>query len=144
MVLVDSSVWIECARRDGSLACKTGLQGLIEVAEAVICGPINLEVLAGARLQDRPRLSAGFEFIPHKVIDDGAWDFALLCAWRLRDHGHAVPWNDILIASLSLQWGCRVYAADPHFDLMRGVLGVRLYQPGHGGKFHPERPRPNR
>ncbi len=144
MVLVDSSVWIECARRDGCRACKSGLLGLIEAAEAVICGPIKLEVLAGARRQDRPRLSAGFESIPHKVIDDGAWDFALHCAWRLRDQGHAVPWSDILIASLSLQWGCRVYAADPHFELMRGVLGLRLYQPGDGGKFHPERPGPSR
>ena len=90
MVLVDSSVWIECAHRDGRMACKTGLHGLVEVAEAVICGPIKMEVLAGARLQDRPCLAAGFEHIPHKVIDDGAWDFALHCAWRLRDEGHAM------------------------------------------------------
>jgi len=141
MVLVDSSVWIECARRQGRMACKEGLQGLIEAAEAVICGPVKLEVLAGARAQDRPRLSAGFECIPRKEIDEGAWDFALHCAWRLRDLGHTVPWNDILIASLSLQWGCRVYAEDPHFELMREALGARLYQPGAGGKFQPERPK---
>jgi predicted nucleic acid-binding protein len=144
MVLVDTSVWIECARREGRLDCKTGLQGLVEVAEAVICGPIKLEVLAGARAQDRPRLSAGLECIPLKMIDDGAWDFALHCAWRLHDQGHTVPWNDLLIASLSLQWGCRVYAADPHFQLMGEVLGVRLYQPGDGGQYQPERPGPKR
>jgi predicted nucleic acid-binding protein len=141
MVLVDTSVWIECIRREGRMDYKIGLQGLIEVAEAVVCGPIKLEVLAGARSQDRSLLAACFDYIPNKLIDEGAWEFALHCAWRLRDEGHAVPWNDILIASLSLQWGCRVYAADPHFELMHDVLGVRLYQPGDGGKFHPERPR---
>ena len=138
MVLVDSSVWIECARRDGQIACKVGLEGLIELDEAMICGPIKMEVLAGARLEDRLRLSSGFESIPSRPMDDAAWEFALLCAWRLRDKGRVVPWNDILIGSLSLQWGCRVYASDPHFELMRDDLGVRLYRPGYGGKFDPE------
>ena len=139
MVLVDSSIWIECARRDGREDYKVGLQGLVAVDEALICGPILMEVLAGARVEDRPRLAEGLAFIPQREIDDGAWDFALHCAWRLRDHGRFIPWSDILIGSLSLQWGCRVYAADHHFDVMREVIGVRLYQPGENGKCVRER-----
>jgi predicted nucleic acid-binding protein len=72
-------------------------------------------------------------------MDDSAWDFTLLCAWRLREKGHVVPWNDILIGSLSLQWGCRMYAADRHFEIMGEVLGLRLYRPGPGGKYVSER-----
>jgi predicted nucleic acid-binding protein len=140
MVVVDTSIWIESARREGQIACKVGLEGLLDFAEAMICGPIRMEVLAGARPEDRPKLTACFGSIPCKPFDDAAWDLALFCASRLHDKGHAIPWNDILIGSLSLQWGCRVYADDPHFETMRQIIGVRLYQPGYGGKFTPERP----
>ena len=135
MVLVDSSVWIECARRGGAEDFRVGLQNLVAADEAVICGPILMEVLGGARLEDRPGLATGLGYIPQREIEDGAWDFALHCGWRLRDHGHVLPWSDILIGSLSLQWGCRVYAVDPHFEAMREAIGVRLYRPGEGGSY---------
>jgi predicted nucleic acid-binding protein len=139
MVLVDSSVWIEAARRDGGLEYKVGIEGLLEVAEASFCGPIKLEVLGGARSQDRKRMSAYFDCIPYRAIDDSAWDMAMQSAWRLRDKGHGLPWNDVLIGSLSVRWVCRVYAKDQHFDIMQDVIGVRLYKPGYGGSFAPDR-----
>ena len=137
MVLVDSSVWIEAARREGDLAYKVGLEGLLEAAEAMFCGPIGLEVLGGARAQNRKRLAAYFDCIPYKTFDDTAWKFATECGWHLRDKGQSIPWNDILIASLSLSWTCRVYAKDQHFEIMRDILGVRLYKPGYGGSYNP-------
>ena len=137
MVLVDSSVWIEAARREGDFACKVGLEGLLEAAEAIFCGPVRMEVLGGARPQDRRRLTAYLDCIPYKEIEDGAWDSAKDCAWRLRDKGQTIPWNDILIGSLALRWECRVYAKDHHFESMRKVLGLRLYTPGYGGSFNP-------
>jgi predicted nucleic acid-binding protein len=139
MVLVDSSVWIEAARRDGSLEHKVGLEGLLDAVEATFCGPIKLEVLGGARGQDRQRMSAYFDSVPYRTIEDGAWESAKEAAWRLRDKGHSLPWNDILIGSLSVAWGCRVYAKDQHFQILRDVLGVRLYTPGNGGSYQPDR-----
>jgi len=136
MVLVDSSVWIEAARRNGDLAYKVGLEGLLEFAEALLCGPVRLEVLGGARAQDRKRLSNYFDCVPYKALDDSAWNHTLDCAWRVRDQGHTVPWNDILIASLSVKWDCRVYAKDAHFDAMSSILGLRLYRPGYGGSYN--------
>jgi len=137
MVLVDTSVWIEAARREGDLAYKVGLEGLLEAAEALFCGPIKLEFLGGARVHERPRLSSYLDCIPYKAIDDTAWQFAIDCAWRLRDKGQTIPWNDILIGSLSLRWLCRVYAKDQHFETMRDILGIRLYKPGYGGSYNP-------
>lgn len=134
MVIVDSSIWIEAARRNGRLDCKVGLENLIEAAEAMVCGPIKLEVLGGARQEDRKRMAAYFECLPYRATTDDTWQFALECAWRLRDKGHTIPWNDILIASLSIKWGCRVYSADHHFEMMQ-CIGVRPYVPGYGGSF---------
>jgi hypothetical protein len=48
------------------------------------------------------------------------------------------PWNDILVATLALSAGCRVFAVDAHFTNMAPVLGLRLYIPGYGGQFQPE------
>ncbi len=53
MVLVDSSVWIEAGRREGSLEHKVGLENLLASYEAAWCGPVKLEVLGGARIQYR-------------------------------------------------------------------------------------------
>jgi len=138
MVLVDSSVWIEALRRDGHLGVKLALENLLEAYEAAWCGPVKLEVLGGARPQDRKPLEAHFGCIPYFSMPDTAWDSAKQLAWRLRDRGCLVPWNDILIATLSISADCRVYAVDKHFTLMHDAsAGIRLYQPGYGGKYNP-------
>lgn len=138
MVLVDSSVWIEAIRRTGRLDVKVGLEGLLEEYEAGWCGPVRLEVMGGARAMDRPRLAAWFSCIPYRPMEESAWEDARDRYWALRDQGHTLPWSDVLIGSLALAWGWRVYAVDRHFEVMRDVLGLRLYQPGYGGKFEPE------
>lgn len=138
MVLVDSSVWIESLRRDGRLEVKLALEGLLEEYEAAWCGPVKLEVLGGARPQEREELEAHFSCIPYFPMADAAWDSAKALAWRLRDHGCAAPWNDILIAALSIKADCRIYAIDKHFEFMRRAgAGIRLYEPGYGGKYDP-------
>jgi predicted nucleic acid-binding protein len=138
MVLVDSSIWIEAIRRTGRLEVKVGLGSLLEEYEACWCGPVKLEVLGGARAQDRRRLTAQFECIPYRPMTDAAWESAKDLCWRLRDRGHTIPWNDLLIASLALAWNYRVYALDHHFEVMREAVGLRLYAPGYGGRYEPD------
>jgi predicted nucleic acid-binding protein len=138
MVLVDSSVWIEALRRDGDVNVKLALEGLLEEYEAAWCGPVKLEVLGGARVQDRKKLEEQFNCLPYLPMADAAWDTAKNLAWRLRDKGYAPPWNDILIATLSMLADCRVYSIDKHFGQMRlSGVGIRLYQPGYAGGYNP-------
>ncbi|MGE3309234.1 MAG: VapC toxin family PIN domain ribonuclease [Limisphaerales bacterium] len=138
MVLVDSSVWIEAARRDGDLAVKVGLESLLEAYEVLLCGPVWLEVLGGARPADRTRWQRGFGALPFRETPDGIWQSATENSWRLRDQGQTVPWNDVVIGTLSIRWGHRIYACDRHFEVLRDLLGVRLYSPGPGGGFAPD------
>jgi hypothetical protein len=138
MVLVDSSVWIEALRRDGRVDVKVALESLLEEYEATFCGPVKLEVLGGARPREREQLEAHFSRIPYLPMNDVAWDAAKRLAWRLRDCGCVTPWNDVLIAALSRDAVCRVYAVDKHFEMMRAAgAGVLLYQPGYGGAYNP-------
>lgn len=138
MVMVDSSVWIEALRRDGRLEVKLALENLLEEYEATWCGPVKLEVLGGARRQDREKLETHFKCIPYFPMKDGAWDTARNLAWRLRDQGCTVPWNDILIATLSVKADCRIYTVDQHFEMMHQAgAGIRLYRPGYAGAYNP-------
>jgi predicted nucleic acid-binding protein len=137
VVVVDSSVWIEAARREGDLACKVALEALLEEYEATLSSPVRLEVLGGARRADRERLEGYFAVLPYHAIEERDWRAAERNSWALRDAGQAVPWNDILVASLALRLACRVYARDRHFDEMKTVLGLELYEPGPGGRFAP-------
>ena len=138
MVLVDSSIWIEAARRTGSLHVKVALETLLEEYEACWCGPVKLEVLGGARKEERKKLEFFFDAIPYRAMPDTAGADAKELAWRLRDKGVTAPWNDVLIASLALSWDLRLFAQDAHFEKFADVAGLRLYQPGYGGSYNPE------
>ncbi len=138
MVLIDSSIWIEAARRDGDLKVKLGLKSLLSELEAVLCGPVRLEVLGGSRQNERERMEHGFSCLPFLHVLDKDWLSAVEHAWQLRDAGISVPWNDILIATLAVRAKMRVYAKDKHFDSMAPVLGFTLYEPGYGGMYRPE------
>lgn len=136
MVLIDSSIWIEAARREGDLQVKVALEGLLDEYQACWCGAVKLEVLGGARKEERKALEFFFQTIPYKPMTDVAWERAKKMGWQMRDAGLTVPWNDVLIASLSLEWGCRVFAKDKHFDAMAKVhRGIILYEPGYGGSY---------
>jgi len=45
--------------------------------------------------------------------------------------------DDVLVATVALQHGCRVYSIDHHFNLLAPVLKLQLYTPGPGGTYSP-------
>lgn len=140
MVLVDTSVWIEASRRKGELAYKVGLENLLDEYEAAWCSPVKLEFLAGARKEDRTKLAFWFDCIPYRPLEERHWELAKAHAWKLRDQGHTLPWNDILIAAMALDLDMRVYAKDKHFEQMAEMIDLRLYAPGYGGRYCPDNP----
>ncbi len=138
MVLVDSSVWIEALRRSGLLEVKVGLEGLLEEYQAQWCAPVRLEVLGGARASERKLLGEYFSVIPYRACSHEDWERGVALAWRIRDKGLSVPWLDVLIASMALHDGVRLYAIDAHFSKISQLTGLLLYEPGYGGMFAAE------
>lgn len=78
-------------------------------------------------------------FNPHISVGPLDWKEAVRHAWKLRDKGHQVPWNDLLIATVALRRSLRVYAKDKHFEVMGRVLDLSLYQPGYGGSYNSDK-----
>ncbi|MBU6181066.1 MAG: PIN domain-containing protein, partial [Verrucomicrobia bacterium] len=113
---MDSSAWIEALRRHGDLRVKLAVEGLLDAYEAQWCTPVRLEVLGGARKEERSRLGRHFSVIPYRPVREDDWERAIALAWRLRDGGLTVPWLDVLVASVALQDNVRVYAVDAHFS----------------------------
>ncbi len=138
MVLVDSCAWIESLRRDGALEVKCAIEGLLNEYEAVLCSPVCLEVLGGARKDDRKKLKSYFSILPYIRAEECDFERACELAWHLSSKGVRAPWFDLLIASISIRKGIRVYSLDKHFQLMSQHGGVRLYEPGYGGSFAPD------
>jgi predicted nucleic acid-binding protein len=138
MVMVDSSVWIESARRQGDLATKVALRALLEEYEAGWCSAVKLEVLGGARREERRALEGFFDCIPYLQCGEADWEAAKALAWRVREAGHTLPWNDFLISATAARRGHRVYARDAHFETLAHLGGAQLYRPGYGGSFERE------
>jgi len=136
MVLVDSSAWIDSLRRDGDMQVKLAIEGLLEAYEAQWCAPVRLEVLGGARLDERAKLGRMFSVIPYRPSREDDWDRAVALAWRLRSRGLTVPWLDVLIASIAIHDKVRLYAVDRHFQEIARHTSLLLYRPGYGGSYN--------
>ncbi|MCC5835440.1 MAG: PIN domain-containing protein [Opitutales bacterium] len=137
MVLVDSSAWIEALRRRGRLEVRLAVEGLLDAYQAQWCTPVRLEVLGGARKEERRRLGVHFSVIPYRRCEEDDWERAISLAWTLRDDGLSVPWLDVVVAAIALHDGNRLYAIDKHFEEIAARTGLQLYQPGYGGTFAP-------
>ncbi len=138
MVLIDSSVWIESLRQRGRIEIKLAVENLLDVYEAQWCSPVRLEVLGGARTDERRRLGQHFSVIPYRRCTEEDWDRSISLAWHLRGHGLSIPWLDVMIAALALHDGIRLYTLDTHFDRVAELTELRLYKPGYGGRFTPD------
>ena len=138
MVLVDTSAWIELVRPDGRLEVKLAVRGLLGALEATVCGPVEMEFLGGALPHERATLQASFNILPYVRNDQRLWRKAADTFALLRGNGLTVSWNDALVATITLDQGCRIYAIDKHFTAMAPFLGLKLYEPGYGGMFSPE------
>ena len=137
MVLVDSSIWIEAFRRQGDIHVKLALKGLLDEYEAAWCSVVKLEVLSGARKEERRALTTRFAIIPFLPVTEADYDWSVEAAWKLRERGHVVKSTDLLVAAVAERRGIRVFARDKHFDVMRDVLGIALYTPGYNGMYNP-------
>lgn len=102
---------------------------------AAWCSPVKLEVFGGARHEERRALEMFFSFIPYAEVRETEWTAAKELAWKARDSGHTLPWNDLLISATAKERGWRVFSRDAHFASLAGLGGARIYTPGYGGSY---------
>ncbi len=129
MILADTSAWIEYDRATGS-AVDERLAGLIAAdGPLAITEPVVMEVLAGARSDEREsdlrRLLLRF----HLLRFDSAADFdgAMRIYRRCRSAG-VIPRGivDCMIAAVAWRRGATLLANDTDLDRVARVVGIDL------------------
>lgn len=131
MTLIDTSAWIEFFRRAGDPTTKTRVATLIELSEAAFCGPVEFELLTGARRSERRDIELALSYSHILDFPRACWQQAAEIEQKVRRRGVTVPRDDILVAAAAIHHGVPVYTTDPHFELLsrKGRLDLDLYRP---------------
>ena len=131
MILADSSAWIEYDRATES-PTDVALTELVNdrSEELAVTEPVLMEVLAGARTEERSakleRLLRSFQWIPADPVADFVGAAKLYRACR-RAGITPRSLNDCMIANIALRTGSQVLAADRDFADMATIVPLRLY-----------------
>jgi predicted nucleic acid-binding protein len=128
MTLIDTSAWIEFLRRTGRAEIKQRVAALLELDEAAYCGPIEFELLSGARDSETADLRTALRFSERLDFPAACWQRAAQIESTLRAKGVTVPRDDVFVATAALHHKVSLYSCDPHFTLIRdkGHLPLRL------------------
>jgi len=135
MVLVDSSVWIELFKKKGDLFTSIAVENIVEEMQACFCGIVKLEVLGGARENEKATISNLFSLVPYIQQPEATWNETVSFQWKVRKCGLNIPWSDAVIATLANKHGHRIYARDKHFTALADLGLIALYTPGYGGSY---------
>lgn len=125
--LVDSSVWLEFLRRQGSPACQQAVAGLVGRREAAFCGLIEFELLAGARTpRDEEYVRITFEMCRRLDMKESLWGEAGRAQFQLSRKGKRVGLGDLLIATVARAYKVPVVTRDADFERIRDLIWADL------------------
>jgi len=134
MILADTSAWVEYDRATGSAVDDRVAQLIADDGQLAITEPIVMEVLAGARTEERVsdlrRLLTRFELLRFDASID--FDGALLIYRRCRAAG-VTPRGmiDCMIASVAWRSDAALLAQDADIDRVARLVGIELDPASH-------------
>lgn len=126
MTLIDTSAWIEFFRRSGNPDVKGRVASYLDASVAAVCGPIEFELLVGARASERGDISTALSFCTVLDFSGACWRRAADVERALRQKGVTVPRDDIFVAAASVEHAVPLFAHDAHFELMRTKGDLKL------------------
>jgi predicted nucleic acid-binding protein len=132
MILVDTSAWIEYDRATGSPVDRRLTRLIGEDGPVAVTEPVIMEVLAGARTDERERdlrrLLLRFRFLPVDAAAD--FDSAARIYRRCRQTG-VTPRGlvDCLIAAVGWRAGASLLTQDADLLRVASVIGIAVDEP---------------
>ena len=116
LILVDSSVWIDYFRPQGSLKLKRLVQAQLGEGLVATMGLIAVEVLQGAPTASVfTALQEDFLGLHWLDITQEVWLEAAHLGARLRQAGMSLPATDVVIAATALHHRCPLWYRDEDF-----------------------------
>jgi predicted nucleic acid-binding protein len=126
VIVVDTSVWIDAARRPGG-ACARTLGRLLDADEVALALPVRLELMAGVARKDRRALRRGLSGLPVVSPSEETWRSVEGWVDRAAEAGQRFAMTDLLIAGLAADIDALVWSLDDDFARMEGLGLVRRY-----------------
>lgn len=132
MILIDTSMWVEFFRKQGSLLLKQRVATLLELDQAVYTCPIYFEVLAGAHDPELELIEETFALSERIFFQSKHWLIAAELERRLRKKGVTVPRDDLFVATIAHEMKLPLVCKDQHFDLIheKGNFSLKIEQFG--------------
>jgi predicted nucleic acid-binding protein len=120
MMLIDTSAWVEFLRRSGDPGVKARVASFLDAGVASVCGPVEFELLAGARPSEMVDVQTAISLCEQVDFSSSCWRRAAAVERDLRGLGVTVPRDDVFVASVALEYDMPLYACDAHFELIQG------------------------
>ena len=127
MTLIDTSAWIEFLRRNGRSDVKNRVAAYLHANQAAHCGPVEFEVLSGAKDAEMADIRDVFRFSARLDFPEACWQRAAQVERDLRAKGVTVPRDDVFVAAVALYHNVALYTCDPHFTLVRDRGKIPLH-----------------
>jgi predicted nucleic acid-binding protein len=127
-VFVDTSVWIDYFRgRDRAIVRELGV--LLDQDEVALAVPVRIELLAGVRATEAPRLRRLLGAVPIRHPTRETWDRVEDWALRSTAVGQRFGVGDLLIGAIADEHGGVVWSLDADFARMADLRLIRLHRP---------------
>ena len=121
MILVDSNIFIDFwKQKDPSL------ESFFKNNEIAICGIIHSELIHGAKTdKEIAMINRAMDSLFHINVEESDWVEIGLFLRKMRESGLSLPFQDAVIAYLSIKSGFPIKTNDKHFRLM-SVIDERI------------------
>lgn len=121
MILLDTNVIIDLLNNEDD-----SRWDLLNQEDCVICGIVISELYSGIRSNKEEKAVELFvNSLDCLSVEEGDWQKIGQLISNFKKNGLSVPFQDAVLAFLSIKHGCKILTSDKHFPMMK-VLDDRI------------------
>ncbi len=124
MVLADTNIIIDYLKKPDDR-----MTDIFEQEDIAICGIVEAELIHGALSEkDIDNILEAISCFEKRAFS-GNWIRLGRMLYKLRKSGVTVPFNDVMIAQIAIEYGISVLTNDHHFKLIKNIIPeLQLYE----------------
>lgn len=127
LFLIDTSLWITVLKKNPPEFIKKKVGHLLLEDTVAVTPIVKVELLGGTRDElEFQRLQKRLESLILLDINTDVWNKAARLAYDLRRKGITIPYTDIIIASVALQYDATLLHLDKHYDIIAGQTSLKI------------------